>query len=66
MILDVDPDSIRDRIRELLEAKLAGKADAVVWPATTQDLPAQAALVSPPDNPIAGLFVIWPPVLVPW
>jgi hypothetical protein len=34
-----DPDSIRDRIKEMLEAKLAGKADAVVWPATSQDLP---------------------------
>ncbi|NOT00635.1 MAG: DUF499 domain-containing protein [Phycisphaerales bacterium] len=34
-----DPDSIRDRIKELLEAKLAGKTEAVVWPATSQDLP---------------------------
>lgn len=34
-----DPDSIRDRIKEMLEAKLAGKADAVVWPATSHDLP---------------------------
>ncbi len=34
-----DPDSIRDRIKEMLEARLAGKADAVVWPATSQDLP---------------------------
>ncbi|MBN2133793.1 MAG: ATP-binding protein [Sedimentisphaerales bacterium] len=34
-----DPDSIRDRIREMLEARLAGRNEAVVWPATSQDLP---------------------------
>ncbi len=34
-----DPDGIRERIKEMLEARLAGKADAIVWPATSQDLP---------------------------
>lgn len=34
-----DPSSIRDRIKEMLEGRLAGKAEAVVWPATSQDLP---------------------------
>lgn len=34
-----DPDSIRDRIKEMLEARLAGRVEAVVWPATSQDLP---------------------------
>lgn len=34
-----DQDSIREWIKEMLEARLAGKADAVVWPATSQDLP---------------------------
>jgi len=34
-----DPDSIRDKIKEMLEARLAGRSEAVVWPATTQDLP---------------------------
>jgi len=34
-----DQDSIRDRILEMLEARPAGKVDAVVWPGTTQDLP---------------------------
>jgi hypothetical protein len=34
-----DPDSIRERIKELLQARLAGKNDAIVWPATAQDLP---------------------------
>jgi len=34
-----DPDSIRDRIKEMLEARLAGRNEAVVWPATSQDLP---------------------------
>jgi hypothetical protein len=34
-----DPDGVRDRIKELLEARLAGKHEAVVWPATSQDLP---------------------------
>ena len=34
-----DPDGLRDRIKELLETRLAGKTDAVVWPATSQDLP---------------------------
>jgi hypothetical protein len=34
-----DPDAIRERIKELLQSRLAGKNDAIVWPATTQDLP---------------------------
>ncbi len=34
-----DPDSIRDRIKEMLEARLAGRNEAVVWPTTSQDLP---------------------------
>jgi hypothetical protein len=34
-----DADAIRERIKELLEARLAGKNDAIVWPATSQDLP---------------------------
>jgi hypothetical protein len=34
-----DPDSIRERIKELLEQRLAGKNEAIVWPATSQDLP---------------------------
>jgi hypothetical protein len=34
-----DPDSIRDKIKEMLEERLAGRAEAVVWPATSQDLP---------------------------
>ena len=36
-----DPDGVCDRIKELLEGRLAGKHDAVVWPATSQDLPDQ-------------------------
>jgi hypothetical protein len=34
-----DPDSIRERIKELLEERLAGKPDVLVWPAASQDLP---------------------------
>lgn len=34
-----DPDGIRERIKELLESRLAGKKDAIVWPPTSQDLP---------------------------
>ena len=34
-----DPDGIRDKIKEMLEARLAGRKEAVVWPATSQDLP---------------------------
>lgn len=34
-----DADGIRDKIKEMLEVRLAGKIDAVVWPATSQDLP---------------------------
>ena len=34
-----DADGIRDKIKEMLEVRLAGKTDAVVWPATSQDLP---------------------------
>jgi hypothetical protein len=34
-----DPDSIRDKIKEMLEARLAGRNEAVVWPATSRDLP---------------------------
>lgn len=34
-----DPDGIRDKIREMLEARLAGRNEAIVWPATSQDLP---------------------------
>ncbi len=34
-----DPIAIREKIKELLEARLAGKNDAIVWPATSQDLP---------------------------
>jgi hypothetical protein len=34
-----DPDAVRERIKELLEALLAGKNDAIVWPVTSQDLP---------------------------
>jgi hypothetical protein len=34
-----DPALIRERIKELLEARLAGKNESIVWPATSQDLP---------------------------
>src|SRR5207244_4347460 len=34
-----DPDAIRERIKDLLGARLAGKNDAIVWPPTSQDLP---------------------------
>ena len=34
-----DPDGVRDRIKEMLEAKLAGHGETIVWPATSQDLP---------------------------
>ncbi len=34
-----DPDAIREQVKELLEERLAGKNDAIVWPATSQDLP---------------------------
>jgi hypothetical protein len=34
-----DPDGIRDKIKEMLEARLAGRNEAIVWPATSQDLP---------------------------
>jgi hypothetical protein len=34
-----DSDGIREWIKEMLEQRLAGKAEAIVWPATTQDLP---------------------------
>lgn len=34
-----DPDALRERIKELLQERLAGKNDAIVWPATSQDLP---------------------------
>jgi hypothetical protein len=34
-----DSDGIRDKIKEMLEARLAGRNEAIVWPATSQDLP---------------------------
>jgi hypothetical protein len=34
-----DPDGIREKIKEMLESRLAGRHEAVVWPATSQDLP---------------------------
>jgi hypothetical protein len=34
-----DPDSVRERIKELLDARLAGRPEVIVWPATSQDLP---------------------------
>ncbi|MGH6738573.1 MAG: DUF499 domain-containing protein, partial [Bradyrhizobium sp.] len=34
-----DPDSIRERIKVLLEQRLAGKNEANVWPAISKDLP---------------------------
>jgi hypothetical protein len=34
-----DPDSVRKRVKEMLEGRLAGKNDAIVWPAASQDLP---------------------------
>ncbi|MGQ9525944.1 MAG: ATP-binding protein [Armatimonadota bacterium] len=34
-----DPDAIREQIKEMLQQRLAGKAEAIVWPATSQDLP---------------------------
>lgn len=34
-----DPDAVRERIKEMLQSRLAGKAEAIVWPATSQDLP---------------------------
>ncbi len=34
-----DPGGVRERIKELLEARLAGRAEAEVWPGTSRDLP---------------------------
>jgi hypothetical protein len=34
-----DPDGLRERVKEMLEQRLAGRAEAVVWPSTSQDLP---------------------------
>ncbi len=34
-----DPDSVRAKIKEKLEGKLAGHHETIVWPATSQDLP---------------------------
>ncbi len=34
-----DPDAIRERIKEMLQQRLAGKAEAIVWPDASQDLP---------------------------
>ncbi|MBN2291556.1 MAG: DUF499 domain-containing protein, partial [Pirellulales bacterium] len=34
-----DTDAIRERVKQLLEHRLAGKNDAIIWPATSQDLP---------------------------
>ena len=34
-----DPDALRERIKEMLDQRLAGRAEAVVWPPTSQDLP---------------------------
>jgi hypothetical protein len=34
-----DSDAIRERVKELLERRLAGRSDAIVWPETSQDLP---------------------------
>jgi len=34
-----DPDGVRERIKEMLEERLAGRNEAFVWPATSRDLP---------------------------
>jgi Protein of unknown function (DUF499) len=34
-----DPDAVRERIKELLEERLAGKNDTIVWPISSQDIP---------------------------
>ncbi|MGC9261431.1 MAG: ATP-binding protein [Phycisphaerae bacterium] len=34
-----DGDAIRDRIKELLEQRLAGRPGVIVWPETSQDVP---------------------------
>lgn len=34
-----DPAAVRERIREMLGQKLAGKPEAILWPAKPQDLP---------------------------
>ncbi len=34
-----DPDAIRQRIKEMLQQRLAGKAEAIVWPESSRDLP---------------------------
>ena len=34
-----NPDAIRERVKEMLEARLAGRNEAIVWPATSQDVP---------------------------
>ena len=34
-----DPDAVRERVKELLEHRLSGKSDAIIWPETSQDLP---------------------------
>lgn len=34
-----DPDAVRTRIKEMLEERLAGKRETIVWPKTSQDLP---------------------------
>ncbi len=34
-----DADAVRERVKHLLEQRLAGKNDAIVWPPTSQDLP---------------------------
>lgn len=33
------PDAVRERIKQMLQHRLAGKAEAIVWPAASQDLP---------------------------
>lgn len=34
-----DSDGVRAKIKEMLEAKLAGHHETIIWPATSQDLP---------------------------
>jgi len=37
------PDEVRERIREMLEQRLAGHPGAIVWPGTSRDLPDKEA-----------------------